>query len=131
MAQGETGCETGFDTGSGGAAGCGDGSELDSASATSGLDSGSGSPCACSAGSGGGGSLDTSVARRSMVGGARLGRSGSGSGPVSLGLSSTIAAVPLAVGRPNLAESAACLEHDPDKRAPVFRKACPGTMLKP
>ena len=26
----------------------------------------------------------------------------------------------------NLAESAACLEHEPDKRAPVFRKACRG-----
>ena len=49
--------------------------------------------------------LDTSVASRSMVGGARLGRSESGSDPVSSGLSSTITAVPLTVRCRNLAES--------------------------
>jgi hypothetical protein len=36
----------------------------------------------------------TSVAARSMVGGARLARPGSGGDPISSGLSSTIAAVP-------------------------------------
>ena len=50
-------------------------------------------------------SSETSVASRSMVGGCALGRSESGSGPVSSGLSSTIAAVPLNVRCRNLAES--------------------------
>ena len=50
-------------------------------------------------------SSDTSVASRSIVGGARFGRSESGSDPVSSDLSSTITAVPLGVGCRNLAES--------------------------
>src|SRR5882757_2274403 len=107
MIQGEIGAAAG-----GVAGGSEAGSAADSA-VDSAVDSDLAAPSACGA------AVDTSVASRSIVGGARLGRSWSGGDPVSSGLSSTITAVPSAVRCRNLAESGR-IEHDPGAQAPVF-----------
>jgi hypothetical protein len=65
-----------------------------------------------------------------MVGGARLGRSESGSDPVSSGLSSDITRVPLAVRCRNLAESGSLMPivvatHGPRPRTRHFRPPGP------
>jgi hypothetical protein len=71
-----------------GETGFGAGSETGGAEGSSGAGSLGVSPLAC------GGALETSVASRSMVGGARLGLSWSGNDPFSSGLSSTMQRFP-------------------------------------
>ena len=93
------------------------------------LDSARASLLGASLGASFGASADTSVASRSMVGGARLARPASGDGSISSGLSSTIPRVPSRVcGRFRpiaLSTALAGAKHDPTHRTRHFHRARP------